>query len=259
MAERLTGPDAPETGGEEQTLISHLVELRSRLLRAVIAILLVFLALFPFANRIYSLVALPLIERLPAGASMVAIDVITPFFTPVKLTFFAAIFIAVPYLLYQAWAFVAPGLYRKEKRLAVPLLVSATVLFYGGAAFAYFLVMPLVFGFLTATVPEGVAMMTDISHYLDFVLVMFLAFGCCFEIPVAVVILAIIGVVTPEQLKSGRPYVIVGAFVVAAVVTPPDVLSQLLLAIPMCLLYEVGVIAARAVRPPEAAGERAER
>jgi sec-independent protein translocase protein TatC len=173
--------------------------------------------------------------------------VVTPFVTPLKLAFFAAIVVAAPYLLYQAWAFVAPGLYRHEKRLASPLLVSAVLLFYIGCAFAYFLVLPMVFSFLTATVPDGVSMMTDISRYLDFVLVMFLVFGVCFEIPVATVILVMLGITTPEQLKASRGYVIVGAFVVAAVVTPPDALSQIMLAVPMCLLFEIGLVAARLV------------
>lgn len=234
-------------GDREQPFIAHLVELRNRLLRAVAAVLVVFVALVPFANRLYSLLAAPLLAKLPQGTQMVAIDVATPFLTPIKLAFFAAIVVAMPYLLFQAWAFVAPGLYRHEKRLATPLLVSAIVLFYVGCAFAYFLVMPVVFGFLTATVPEGVAMMTDISHYLDFVLVLFLAFGLCFQVPVAVVILVILGVATPATLARSRPYVIVGAFVVGAVLTPPDVLSQVMLAVPMCLLYEVGILAARAI------------
>lgn len=236
--------ELPE-GDREQPFVAHLVELRSRLLRAVVAVVVVFAGLVPFANKLYSLLATPLLSKLPAGTQMVAIDVATPFLTPIKLAFFAAIFIAMPFLLYQAWAFVAPGLYRHEKRLATPLLVSATLLFYIGCAFAYFLVMPVVFGFLTATVPEGVAMMTDISHYLDFVLVLFLAFGFCFEVPVAVVILVILGVATPEALARSRPYVIVGAFVVGAVLTPPDVLSQIMLAVPMCLLYEAGLFFAR--------------
>ena len=246
-------PERSAEAGEEQGLLSHLVELRSRLLRAVVVVLAVFAALFPFANRLYAAIATPLIERLPAGGSMIAIDVITPFFTPIKLAFFTAIFITMPFLLYQVWAFVAPGLYRQEQRLALPLFLSATVLFYVGAAFAYFIVLPLVFGFLTGTVPEGVAMMTDINKYLDFVLMTFLAFGLCFEIPVAVVILVMLGVVSPESLVKHRGYVIVGSFVVAAVVTPPDALSQILLAVPMCLLYELGVIAARAVVRREAA------
>lgn len=238
--------EEPE-GGTEQPFVSHLVELRSRLLRGIGSVFVVFLLLLPFSNKLYSVLAEPLLARLPAGASMVAIDVITPFFTPLKMAFFTAIFVAMPFLLYQVWAFVAPGLYKHEKRLATPLLVSSALLFYLGCAFAYFVVMPLVFGFLTATVPEGVAMMTDISHYLDFVLVMFLAFGLCFEIPVATVILVVLGVVTPASLRKSRSYVIVGAFVVAAIITPPDALSQILLAVPMCLLFEVGVIAASAV------------
>ncbi len=240
---------------QEQSLVSHLVELRARLLRAVAAVLLLFLILLPFANRLYALLAQPLIERLPEGAQMVAIEVASPFFAPLKLAFFVALIAAVPYVLYQLWAFVAPGLYRHEQRLARPLLVSATLLFYAGCAFAYYLVMPLVFGFLTGVVPEGVAMMTDISRYLDFVLVLVLAFGVCFEVPVAVVILVALGWVTPAQLKEARGYVIVAAFVIAAIVTPPDVVSQLLLAIPMCVLYEIGIVAARGLvrpRPSEA-------
>lgn len=242
-------PDAPETD-REQGFLSHLVELRSRLLRAVLAVVVVLFALLPFANRIYAVVARPLLAALPEGTQMVAIEVASPFFAPLKLAFFVALLVAMPVVIYQLWAFVAPGLYRHEKRLAMPLLVSATVLFYAGCAFAYFLVMPVVFAFLTAIAPEGVTMMTDISRYLDFVLVMFLAFGVCFEVPVAVVILAAMGWVSIAQLVAARRYVIVGAFVVAAIVTPPDVVSQLMLAIPMALLYEVGIVAARAVARP---------
>jgi sec-independent protein translocase protein TatC len=229
----------------EQPLIDHLVELRGRLIRSFAVVLVLFLGLVPFANRLYAWLAEPLVARLPEGTQMVAIDVVTPFFTPIKLAFFTAVFVTVPFLLYQAWAFVAPGLYRRERRFALPLLVSAIALFYLGCAFAYFIVLPLLFAFLTGVTPEGVSMMTDISRYLDFVLVLFLVFGVCFEVPVAVVILALLGVVTVDQLKQARPYVIVGAFVVAAVATPPDVLSQILLAVPMCLLYELGIIAAR--------------
>lgn len=238
----------------EQSFLSHLVELRARLLRAVLAVLGVFVCLIPFANRIYSVLAAPLLAKLPAGAQMVAIDVASPFFAPIKLAFFAAIMIAMPMVLYQAWAFVAPGLYRNEQKLAKPLLVSATLLFYLGCAFAYFLVLPVVFGFLTGMAPEGVAMMTDISRYLDFVLVLFLAFGFSFEVPVAVVILAALGWVSVEQLKQARSYVIVAAFVVAAVITPPDVVSQLMLAIPMCILYEIGLVAARMLARDREAG-----
>lgn len=235
---------APETDGE-LPFLAHLIELRERLLRAVIAVGLLFLAGIPFANRIYALLAQPLLEKMPAGTKMIAIEVASPFLTPLKLTFFAALILAMPYVLYQAWSFVAPGLYRHERRLAVPLLVSAVGLFYTGCAFAYFLVLPAVFGFLQAVAPVGVAVMTDISQYLDFVLVLFLAFGLCFEVPVAVVILVLLGWVTPAQLREARSYVIVGAFVIAAILTPPDVVSQLLLAIPMCILYEIGILAAR--------------
>jgi sec-independent protein translocase protein TatC len=247
----MSGDEAGEE--REQSFLSHLVELRARLLRAVIAVLGVFVCLIPFANKIYAVLAQPLLSKLPAGAQMVAIDVASPFFAPIKLAFFVALLAAMPVVLYQAWAFVAPGLYRHEQRLAKPLLVSATLLFYGGCAFAYYLVLPVVFGFLTGVAPEGVAVMTDISRYLDFVLVLFLAFGFSFEVPVAVVILSTLGWVTLDQLKGARAYVIVAAFIVAAVITPPDVISQLMLAIPMCLLYEVGLIAVRLL----ARGERA--
>lgn len=240
-------------GQPEESLMGHLLELRSRLLKAVLAILVVFLALLPFGNRIYAGLAAPLLAKLPAGGQLVAIDVASPFFTPVKLSFFVALMLAMPVLLYQAWAFVAPGLYQNERRLARPLLVAAVSLFYIGCAFAYFLVLPTVFGFLTAVTPDGVAMMTDITRYLDFVLVIFLAFGLSFELPVAVVVLVLLGVVTPAQLREARGYVIVGVFILAAVITPPDVVSQLMLAIPMCLLYEVGIIAGALLRPRPAA------
>ncbi len=235
------------------SLIGHLLELRARLLRAVVVLLLAFFALLPFANRLYSWLAKPLLSALPAGAHLVAIEVASPFFTPVKLAFFAALMLAMPYLLYQAWAFVAPGLYRHEKRMARPLLAAAVALFYLGCAFAYFLVLPMAFAFLNRVTPVGVTMMTDISHYLDFVLVMFVAFGASFEVPVAVVILVLLGLVTPAQLVQARGYVIVGIFVVAAVLTPPDAISQLMLAIPMMVLYELGLVAARLVARPKAA------
>lgn len=238
---------AEQTEAVSEGLLSHLIELRSRLLRSVAALLLIFLALMPFSQRLYSWLAHPLLSRLPAGAKLVAIDVSSPFLVPVKLTFLTAILLAMPMIIYQLWAFVAPGLYRNERKLAVPLLFSAGALFYTGCAFAYFLVLPMVFGFLTRVTPEGVAMMTDISHYLDFVTMIFLAFGASFEVPVAVVILVLLGWVTPEQLRGARPYAIVGAFVIAAVLTPPDVVSQLMLAIPMVLLYELGVLAARMI------------
>ncbi|HLU12642.1 MAG TPA: twin-arginine translocase subunit TatC [Arenimonas sp.] len=227
----------------EDSLMGHLLELRARLLKGVLAVLLLFVALLPFAEKIYARFAAPLLAKLPAGGQLVAIDVASPFFTPIKLAFFVALLLAMPWLIYQAWAFVAPGLYRHERRLARPLLASALLLFYIGCAFAWFLVLPAVFGFLTAVTPEGVAMMTDISRYLDFVLVILMAFGLGFELPVAVVVLVLLGVVSPAQLREARGYVIVGIFILAAVVTPPDVISQLLLAIPMCLLYEAGIVA----------------
>lgn len=239
---------APEQEpGGEASFFSHLIELRERLLKALVAVGIVLLALLPFANKLYAILAEPLLRKLPAGGQLVAIDVASPFFTPLKLAFFTALVVAMPAVLYQLWAFVAPGLYRHEKRLALPLLASSVGLFYLGGAFAYFLVLPTVFGFLAKITPQGVAMMTDITKYLDFVLVIFFAFGICFEVPVAVVILVALGWVTTKQLVEARGYVIVGAFVVAAVLTPPDVVSQILLAIPMCLLYEVGIIAARGV------------
>jgi sec-independent protein translocase protein TatC len=240
----------------DESFIGHLTELRSRLLRAVLAVVVAFVALLPFAQSLYGLLAEPLLAKLPAGGQIIAIDVASPFFAPVKLAFALGLILAMPMVLYQLWAFVAPGLYQHERRLAMPLLVSATVLFYAGCAFAWFLVLPLVFGFLTAVTPEGVMMMTDISRYLDFVLVVFLAFGFSFELPVAVVILVALGWVDIAQLRAARPYVIVGVFVVAAFITPPDVISQVLLAVPMAILYECGIVAARLVtrgRPDEAA------
>ena len=237
----------------ERPLITHLLELRSRLLRAVVGLLVVLAAMLPFANKLYGLLAQPLLDKLPKGGQLIATQVASPFFAPMKLAFFAALMVSMPWLLYQVWAFVAPGLYRREKKLALPLLGSALALFYAGCAFAFFLVLPMVFGFLAKVTPTGVAMMTDISAYLDFVLVLFLAFGLSFELPVALVILAVLGWVTPAQLREGRGYAIVGVFVVAAVLTPPDVVSQLMLAIPMCLLYEAGIIAATFVTPRTAA------
>ena len=234
----------------QQGLFSHLIELRSRLLKACAMVLIVLLALIPFANRLYSLLAEPLVARLPQGAHLIATEVASPFITPLKLAFYTSLFISMPVILYQLWAFVSPGLYKNEKRLARPLLVAAMALFYLGCAFAYFLVLPAAFRFLVAVTPNGVEMMTDISQYLDFVMLMFFAFGLCFEVPVAVVVLAAIGVVDLEKLRSGRRYAIVGAFGIAAVITPPDITSMLMLGIPMCLLYEVGVLAVRwLIRP----------
>ena len=240
--------DADHTPADRApTVFDHLVDLRSRLLRAVAGLLLVFVALLPFANRLYAFLAQPLLDKLPSGGQLIAVEVASPFFAPIKLAFFVAVVVAMPWLLYQLWAFVAPGLYQRERRLAMPLLASALVLFYAGCAFAYFLVLPAVFGFLASVTPAGVAMMTDINAYLDFVLVIFLAFGASFELPVALVILVLLGWVTPKQLREWRGYAIVGIFVVAAVITPPDVISQLLLAIPMVVLYEAGILAAAAL------------
>jgi sec-independent protein translocase protein TatC len=237
----------------EQSFLSHLIELRSRLLKAVAVVMIGLVALIPLANKLYAWLAKPLLDHLPAGGAMIATDVASPFFAPLKLAFFVALFASMPFILYQLWAFVSPGLYKHERKLAVPLLASSVLLFYIGCAFAYFLVLPAVFTFMTAVAPEGVAVMPDISRFLDFALVLFLAFGLCFEVPVALVILVAIGAVTTDQLVKSRPYTIVGAFVLAAILTPPDVISQLLLAIPMCLLYEVGIVAARFVakRSPE--------
>ncbi|MBS0556520.1 MAG: twin-arginine translocase subunit TatC [Proteobacteria bacterium] len=232
-------------GGNEQSFISHLIELRARLLKAVAAVLVVLVALLPFADRLYHFIAEPLLQRLPPGAHMVAIEVASPFVTPLKLAAVAALVLAMPVVLYQLWCFVAPGLYRHERKLALPLLVASIAMFYLGCAFAYYLVLPKVFVFLLGITPEGVSIMTDIGKYLDFVLTMFLAFGVCFEVPVVVFLLALLGWVSAEQLARQRPYVVLGVFIVAAIMTPPDALSMLMLAIPMCLLYEVGVLAVR--------------
>ncbi|MBN6709919.1 twin-arginine translocase subunit TatC [Haemophilus haemoglobinophilus] len=236
---------------ESQPLISHLLELRDRLLRSIIFVTVIFLALVYFANDIYNFVASPLLDVLPAGATMIATNIATPFFTPIKLTAVVALFISVPFLLYQIWAFIAPALYQHEKRLVYPVLFSSTLLFYLGVAFAYYVVFPLVFAFLTKTAPEGVAIATDISSYLDFVLALFLAFGICFEVPVAIVLLCWSGVTTPADLRKKRPYIIVAAFFIGMLLTPPDAISQTLLALPMCLLFEIGVICAGFYQPKE--------
>ena len=229
----------------EQPLISHLIELRTRLLRIVGGVLVVFVALSPFSNPIYSALAVPLTRHMPAQSSMIAIDVLSPFLTPLKFTLILAVFIAIPWIFYQVWAFVAPGLYQREKRLVLPILLSSTLLFYCGMAFAYFAIMPIFFAFITTTAPEGVAVMTDINRYLDFVMTIFFAFGVAFEVPVATVILALAGILSPDAMAAKRPYVIVGAFVVGMLLTPPDVISQTLLAIPMWLLFEVGIFVSR--------------
>lgn len=236
---------------ESQPLITHLIELRNRLLKAVICILIVFVLLVYWANDIYTLLSSPLTERLPEGATMIATNVVTPFFTPIKLTAIVAVFISVPYILYQVWAFIAPALYKHEKKLVYPLLVSSSLLFYIGVAFAYYVVFPLIFGFLTQTAPEGVVMATDINSYLDFILTIFLAFGVCFEVPVAIILLCWSGVTTAEDLKEKRPYIIVAAFVIGMLLTPPDMFSQTLLAVPMCLLFELGLLVARFYQPKD--------
>lgn len=230
---------------DTQPLISHLIELRKRLLNCIIAVLVIFLCLVYFANDIYHLVASPLISQMPAGASMIATDVASPFFTPIKLTIIVSVFLAVPVILYQVWAFVAPALYRHERKLAMPLLFSSTLLFYVGVAFAYFIVFPLAFGFFAKTAPQGVTIATDITNYLDFVMTIFMAFGVAFEVPIAIVLLCWTGITSPEDLKKKRPYILVGAFVVGMLLTPPDVFSQTLLAIPMYCLFEVGVFFSR--------------
>lgn len=239
--------DTPDTPPEEagQSLMSHLLELRTRLLKAAGTILLVMLVLVPFARQLYGWLSRPLLAHLPDGGSMIATDVISPFFTPLKLVFFVAVLAAMPVVLYQMWAFVSPGLYRHERRLAVPLLVSSVALFYTGVAFAYYLVLPAVFAFTTAMAPEGVTVMPDIARFLDFAVLLFLAFGFCFEVPVALIILVALGVVTPDRLVEIRPYAVIGAFVIGALLSPPDVLSMFLLAVPMYLLYEAGIVAAR--------------
>lgn len=236
---------------ESQPLITHLVELRNRILKSFICVLVVFLALVYFANDIYHIISAPLINELPQNSTMIATNIVAPFFTPIKLTAITAIFLSVPYILYQVWAFIAPALYKHEKRLIYPLLVSSTLLFYVGVAFAYYVVFPLVFAFLTKTAPESVAIATDISSYLDFVLTLFLAFGICFEVPVAIILLCWSGVVSIEDLKQKRPYILVGAFVIGMLLTPPDIFSQTLLAVPMYLLFEIGVLFARFYRPKD--------
>lgn len=239
----------PESTDQPMPLVAHLTELRNKLLRAILSVVLVFLCLFPFANRIYGFISEPLRAILPTGASMIATDVTSPFFTPLKLTLVTAFLVALPYVLYQVWSFIAPGMYRHEKRLAIPLLASSVLLFYAGAAFAYFLVFPTVFYFFTSVAPQDVTVMTDINSYLDFVLKLFFAFGLAFEIPIAVILVIWAGITTPEALAGKRRYVIVGCFLVGAVLTPPDVLSQTMLAVPMWLLFEAGVYFGRILQP----------
>ncbi|MEH7996811.1 twin-arginine translocase subunit TatC [Pseudomonas aeruginosa] len=237
---------------QEMPLVAHLTELRTRLLRCVIAVLLMFAGLFYFAQDIYTIVSAPLRAYLPEGATMIATGVASPFLTPFKLTAWVALFLSIPVLLHQVWGFIAPGLYKHEKRIAVPLLVSSILLFYAGMAFAYFLVFPMIFHFFASVTPDGVAMMTDINEYLDFVLTLFFAFGVAFEIPVATFLVLWVGIVDVETLKRSRPYVIVGCFVVGMILTPPDVFSQTMLAVPMWLLFEVGLLFGGLVRRPTA-------
>ena len=232
-----------------ESFISHLIELRNRLLKVVLGLVLVFICLFPFANKIYALLAAPMLAKLPAGGQMIATAVTTPFFIPMKLAMMAAFVIALPHTLYQVWAFVAPGLYAHEKKLMLPVITASSILFLAGMAFAYFAVFPIIFGFIVKSAPTGVAVMTDISQYLDFVMSLFMAFGLAFEVPIAVVLVARFGWVTIKQLKEARSYVIVGAFVIGAIFTPPDIISQFMLAVPLWLLYEAGILVAQYTTP----------
>jgi sec-independent protein translocase protein TatC len=246
--------DAPEAGtsesGEEESagemsFVAHLVELRNRLLKVLLAVVVLALCLFPFANELYIAVAQPLLDRLPDNTTMIATEVASPFLTPLKLTLFAALFLSMPVVLFQAWGFIAPGLYKHERRLMYPLLVTSSILFYVGVAFAYYVVFPLAFAFLISYAPEGVTVMTDIGRYLDFVLKIFFAFGIAFEVPIATILCIWAGLTTTEELRAKRPYVIVGAFVLGMILTPPDIISQTLLAIPMWVLFEVGLVCSR--------------
>ena len=250
-------PEKEEEILEESSLISHLVELRDRLIRMTLTVLAIFLCLFPFAEQIFTLVAQPLIDQLPEDSTMIATQVASPFLTPFKTTLWVALFLAMPVVIYQVWAFVAPGLYKKEKRFAIPLVVSSIVLFYCGVAFAYGVVFPLMFAFFNAVAPEGVAVMTDINHYLDFVLVIFFAFGMAFEVPIATVMLVWSGLTSAESLAANRAYVFLGAFVAGMLLTPPDIISQTLLAVPIYLLYEAGIIMARIMLSKEEKGSEA--
>jgi len=241
MADSESSARDEQVDASEQPFLEHVIELRQRILRSVLAVLVLFFPTYFFANDIYQFVAAPLLAHLPEQSSMIATEVASPFLTPFKLAIVAAVFAAIPFILHQAWAFVSPGLYLHEKRFALPLLASSVALFYSGVAFAYYLVFPIVFQFFASITPSGVMMMTDINHYLDFVLTMFFAFGFAFEIPIAILLMVWSGITTPERLVAARPYVIVGCFVVGMLLTPPDVLSQLLLAIPTWMLFELGV------------------
>jgi sec-independent protein translocase protein TatC len=255
----MADPDAHDRAVDtsEQPFLDHLIELRARILRSVVVVVVLFFPIYYFANDIYQFVAAPLLAHLPSNATMIATEVASPFLTPFKLAIVTAVFAAVPFILHQAWAFVSPGLYLHEKRFALPLLASSILLFYSGMAFAYFLVFPLVFAFFSAVAPEGVTMMTDINSYLDFVLKMFFAFGFAFEIPIAILLMVWTGLTSAESLARKRPYIVVGCFVVGMLLTPPDVISQLLLAIPMWMLFEVGVFLARFIARRAAAASAA--
>jgi len=246
----------------EGTLMSHLLELRDRLLKAMLGLVVAFIPCAIYANELFTIIARPLIEKLPKGTSLIATNVVSPFMTPFKVAFYVGLFVAMPIVIYQIWAFVAPGLYKREKRFAVPLLVSSVLLFYAGAVFAYFAVFPVMFSYLVGTAPEGVSYMPDMAAYLDFVLTLFFAFGIAFEMPVAVVLLVITGLVNVDSLGKNRGYVIIGIFVVAAFLTPPDAISQTIMAAPMYLLYETGLLMARLVqksrREAAAAAEKEE-
>ena len=233
-----------DSANKTHTLFDHLLELRTRLLHAVLGVLVVFCSMIYFAQDIYQYVAQPLLEVMPEGTQMIATDVASPFFTPFKLTIVLAVFIAMPYILFQLWSFIAPGLYKNEKRLIAPLMFGSTLLFYGGIAFAYYIVFPVAFAFFSSVAPDGVTIATDISSYLDFVLKLFFAFGAAFEIPIAIILMCWTGVTSPDSLRSKRPYIVVGAFVVGMLLTPPDIISQTMLAVPMLILFEVGVIVA---------------
>jgi sec-independent protein translocase protein TatC len=234
-----------------ESFISHLIELRDRLLRVVIGFFVVFLAFFPFANKIYALLAAPLLSQLPAGGQMIATAVTTPFFVPLKVAMMAAFVVSLPHTLYQVWAFVAPGLYAHEKRFMIPMIIASTLLFLAGMTFAYYLVFPVIFGFIIGSAPAGVAVMTDIGNYLDFVLTLFMAFGLAFEVPIAVVMAVRFGWVNRKSLQEARGYVIVAAFVIGAIFTPPDIISQFMLAVPMWLLYELGIVVSKLVERTE--------
>lgn len=247
----MTRLDQEHDTEQGQPLVEHLIELRSRILRSLAAVVLIFLPLFFFANEFYVLLSEPLRVYLPEGATMIATEVASPFLTPFKLTLVLAIFIAIPYILHQIWAFIAPGLYANEKRIAIPLLITSVLLFYLGIVFAFFVVFPLIFSFFTSVAPEGVTVMTDINRYLDFVLKLFFAFGIAFEIPIAAMLMVWSGLTTVENLRRKRPYVIVGCFVVGMLLTPPDIISQLLLAFPMWVLFEAGIVFSTLIKPTQ--------